>query len=119
MYGKMTSLPRDPYRHVVEKIAKSGQLSEVEVAPKRYGLAHKSACRLTIATNDRTDRGDPCGLLPGRPMDCRKLEELAQVRLSVSGALRKGGSRFPVLLYLGTIIANDNGFHRWVAGEGT
>jgi len=34
---------RDRYRHVVEKIAKSGQLSEGEVAVKRLRLAHKSA----------------------------------------------------------------------------
>jgi len=36
---------RDHYRHVVEKIAKSGKLSEVEVAASAVRLAHESATR--------------------------------------------------------------------------
>ena len=56
-----------------------------------------------------------------------RLEELADVRLSVSGALRKVSSRFPLLLYLGTITlmtaiftgglltkAHGDGLHNWL-----
>ena len=42
-YGKMDFSTRDRYRHVVEKIAKSGRLSEGEVAAKAIRLAHESA----------------------------------------------------------------------------
>ena len=125
MYGKMDFSTRDRYRHVVEKIAKSGQLSEVEVAAEAVRLAHKSAADKN-STNDRTDRETHVGYYlvdNGLP----QLEELAQVRLSVSGALRKVGSRFPVLLYLGTIMlmttvftggllakAHDDGMQNWL-----
>ena len=125
MYGKMDFSTRDRYRHVVEKIAKSGQLSEFEVAAEAVRLSHKSAADKN-STNDRTDRETHVGYYlvdNGLP----QLEELAQVRLSVSGALRKVGSRFPVLIYLGTIMlmttiftggliekAHDDGLQNWL-----
>jgi len=102
MYGKMDFSTRDRYRHVVEKIAKSGQLSEGEVAVEAVRLAHKSAADKD-STNGRDERTAHVGYYlidNGLP----QLEELAQVRWSFSGALRKVGSRFPLLLYLGTIM---------------
>jgi hypothetical protein len=44
-YGKMDFSTRDRYRHVVEKIAKSGRLSEGEVAADAVRLATESAAR--------------------------------------------------------------------------
>ena len=41
-YGKMDFSTRDRYRHVVEKMAKSGRLSEGEVAAEAIRLAHES-----------------------------------------------------------------------------
>ena len=125
MYGKMDFSTRDRYRHVVEKIAKSGQLSEVEVAAAAVRLAHESAADKN-STNGRNDRETHVGYYlvdKGLP----QLEELAQVRLSFSGALRKVGSRFPLFLYLGTIMlmtmvftggllakAHDDGMPNWL-----
>ncbi|MEJ2008172.1 MAG: glucoamylase family protein [Acidobacteriota bacterium] len=101
VYGKMDFATRDRYRHVVEKIAKSGLLSESEVALKALGLARDAAS----PKDDRQD-GDYRAAHIGYYLIDKglpQLEELAHVRLSVSGALRKVSSRFPLLLYLGTI----------------
>ena len=100
-YGKMEFSTRDRYRHVVEKIAKSGRLSEGDVAAEAVRLAYESAVKKygSQGGDHRTahvgyyliDKGLPC------------LEEKAQVRLSASRTLRKMGSRFPLLLYLGAV----------------
>jgi cyclic beta-1,2-glucan synthetase len=42
-YGRMDFPTRDRYRHVVEKIARSSQLSEYEVARKAIQLARDRA----------------------------------------------------------------------------
>jgi cyclic beta-1,2-glucan glucanotransferase len=100
-YCKMDFPTRDRYRHVVEKIAKSGRLSEGEVAAEAIRLAHGSAADKDGGPG-RDDRASHVGYyLIDKGL--QRLEELAQVRLSVSGALRKLGSRFPLLLYLGSI----------------
>src|SRR5208337_3688128 len=54
-YGKMDFSTRDRYRHVVEKIAKSGRLSEGEVAANAVRLARASA-----AHEDNSQGGDEC-----------------------------------------------------------
>ncbi len=100
-YGRMDFSTRDRYRHVVEKMAKSGRLSEDEVAAEAVRLAHESA-----AGKDGGQGGDDRAAHVGYYLIDKglpRLEELAQLRLSVSGALRKVGSRFPLLLYLGAI----------------
>ena len=100
-YGKMDFSTRDRYRHAVEKIAKSGRLSEGEVAAAAVRLAHESVTNKDGA-HGRNDRAYHVGYYlidKGLP----QLEELAHVRFSLSGALRKVGSRFPLPLYLGTI----------------
>ncbi len=101
VYGKMDFPTRDRYRHVVEKIAKSGRLSEGEVAAEAVRLAHESKANKD-GTHGRDDRAAHVGYYlidKGLP----QLEELAHVRPSVSGAPRKVSSRFPLLLYLGAI----------------
>jgi cellobiose phosphorylase len=98
VYGKMDFPTRDRYRHVVEKIAKSSRLSESEVAREAIQLAHESA-----AMNGYDDRAAHVGFyLIDKGL--AQLEQLAEVRLSVSETLRKLSSRFPLLLYVGTIM---------------
>ena len=99
-YGKMDFSTRDRYRHVVEKIAKSGRLSEGEVAAEAVRLARESADNKDVCARcDRTSHVGYYLIDKGLP----QLETMAHVRSSVSGALRKVGSRFPLLLYLGAI----------------
>ncbi|MGO9015185.1 MAG: GH36-type glycosyl hydrolase domain-containing protein [Dissulfurispiraceae bacterium] len=101
MYGKMDFSTRDRYRHVVEKMAKSGWLSEGEVAAEAVRLAHESAANKDGAhgSDGRAAHVGYYLIDKGLP----QLEELAHVRLSVFGTLRKMSSRFPLLLYLGAI----------------
>lgn len=97
VYGKMDFATRDRYRHVVEKIAKEGRLSEIEVARKAISLAREGA-----AGKGGEDRAAHVGFYlidKGLP----QLKTISQVRWSVSGALRKVSSRFPLFLYLGAI----------------
>ncbi|MDO9028750.1 MAG: cyclic beta 1-2 glucan synthetase, partial [Candidatus Roizmanbacteria bacterium] len=97
VYGKMDFPTRDCYRHVVEKIVKSSRLSESEVARKAIQLARNS-----VARNGCDDRSAHVGFyLIDKGL--AQLEHLAEVRLSVSEGIRKLSSRFPLLLYLGTI----------------
>src|SRR3990172_9397196 len=89
---------RDRYRHVVEKIAKSSRLSESKVARKAIQLAHESAAR-----NGSDNRAAHVGFyLIDKGL--AQLEQLAEVRLPVSETLRNLSSRFPLLLYIGTIM---------------
>ena len=98
VYGKMDFSTRDRYRHVVEKIAKNGLLSESEVAAEALRLARASA-----AKNGSDDRAAHVGFyLIDKGL--AELEQLAKVRFSVSDALRKLSSRVPLLLYAGTIM---------------
>ena len=97
VYGKMDFATRDRYRHVVEKIAKESRLSESEVA--RIAIQSAREAATGEGSGDRAAHVGFYLIDKGLP----QLEELAQVRWSVSGALRKGSSRFPLFLYLGTI----------------
>ena len=124
-YGKMDFPTRDRYRHVVENIAKAGSLSEAEAAAGAVRLAHASAARKDDrqGKDDRTDHVGYYLIDKG----LAQLERLAGVRLSVSGSLRKASSRFPLILYLGTIAlftalftrsllekANADGLQSWL-----
>ncbi|MBZ5653362.1 MAG: cyclic beta 1-2 glucan synthetase, partial [Acidobacteriia bacterium] len=124
-YGKMDFATRDRYRHVVEKMAKSGRLSEREVAVKAIGLARESA-----AHEDESQGGfDRTAHVGFYLIDkgLAQLEHLAGVRLSVTEFLQKAGSRFPLFFYLGTIMlitaiftsvlqakANADGLQSWL-----
>jgi cyclic beta-1,2-glucan synthetase len=97
IYGKMDFATRDRYRHVVEKIARSSTLSEVEVADKAILLARESA-----AEKGPNGRDAHVGFyLIGRGLP--QFERAAEVRQSVPEALQRIGRRFPLLLYLGAI----------------
>jgi len=121
VYAKMDFATRDRYRHVVERIAKASPLSESEVARKAIQLAHEGAVR-----KDGNDRAAHVGFYlidKGLP----QLERTAEVRLATAEALQRIGRRFPLLLYLGTIVlltaiftggllakAHAGGLHGWI-----
>ena len=97
-YGKMDFATRDRYRHVVEKMARCSRLSEHEVARHAIHLAQQGASR-----NGVDDREAHVGFYlidKGVP----QLERAAEVRLSTSHALQRTSGRFPLLLYVGTIV---------------
>ena len=97
-YGRMDFTTRDRYRHVVEKIAKRSRLHEVLVARKAIVLAGEGAAR-----NGPDDRAAHVGYyLIDRGL--RRLQREAEVRLPTVEALRRGAGRFPLLLYLGSIL---------------
>jgi hypothetical protein len=100
-YGKMDFSTRDQYRHVVEKIAKSGRLSEGDVAANAVRLAREAAARKddTVGLDDRSAHVGYYLIDKG----LARLEHLAGARLSVTESLRKAGHRFPFFLYFGTI----------------
>ncbi|MFH0809079.1 MAG: glucoamylase family protein, partial [Pseudomonadota bacterium] len=98
VYGQMDFATRDRYRHVVEKMAKSSQLSEDKVARAAVQLAHEGAAR-----RGGGDRAAHVGFYlidKGFP----QLEQTARVRPSISAALQRFGRQSPLLLYLGTIV---------------
>ena len=97
-YGKMDFATRDRYRHVVERMARSSRLSEREVARHAIDLAQQGAGR-----NGGGDREAHVGFYlidKGMP----QLERAAEVRRSTSDALQRTSGRFPLLLYVGTIV---------------
>ncbi len=98
VYGRMDFPTRDRYRHVVEKIAKSSRLTESEVARNAIRLARESAAR-----NGSDDRSAHVGFYL-IDKGVAQLEQLAEVRVSVSEVLQNMRSRFPLLLYIGAIM---------------
>jgi len=97
VYEMMDFATRDQYRHVVEKIAKSSSLSEIEVAHIVIRLAGESAGGV-----DGDKRENHVGFYlidKGLP----QLEAHAGVRLSSAEAIRNVIHRFPLIYYLGTI----------------
>src|SRR4030042_235400 len=96
-YSRMDFATRDRYRHIIEKIAKSSRLSEVEVAYRAIHLAHKGAAgkrdddRMAHVGFYLIDKGLP------------QLERLGRRRFSACRAIRKVSDRFHFLLYTGSI----------------
>ncbi len=98
VYVRMDFVTRDHYRHVVEKIAKNSPMFERDVAQKAIDLAREALSRksgderMTHVGYYLIDKGLP------------QLEKSAQMRLSLSESVRRVLCRFPLLLYLGSII---------------
>ena len=89
---------RDHYRHVIEKIAKKCNFSEIEVARKSIELAKKGA-----DFNGPEDRTAHVGFyLIGNGLP--QLEHLTKIKHTLSSICRKTISRFPLFFYLGSII---------------
>jgi len=99
VYGAMEFATRDRYRHVTERIARTGHLSEAEVAAKAIELARRSA---DGKGND--DRAAHVGYyLIDSGLD--ELERCAGVQATTAEALRSIGRRYPLSFYLGAIAA--------------
>ena len=98
IYGKMNFATRDRYRHVIEKIAKTSSLSEVEVADRAMGLAGQQdidagpEARSAHVGYYLVDKG------------LTRLEHAVGVRLSLLEAIKSKCSRAPLRFYLGSII---------------
>ncbi|MBE0667422.1 MAG: cyclic beta 1-2 glucan synthetase, partial [Bacteroidales bacterium] len=117
---------RDHYRHVIEKVARRCNFSEIEVAQKASELAKKGA--EVNGINDRTAHVGYFLIGKGLP----QLERLTKVKRSPASVFRKLISRFPLFFYLGSIIlltltfcwillekADDDGlggWHIWIFG---
>ena len=88
VYGMMDFPTRDRYRHVVEKIAKRGRLSESEVAREAIQLARESA-----SGNGRDDRSAHVGFyLIDKGL--AQLEQLAGVGIPPLSLFRESPTRF-------------------------
>ena len=97
IYGQMDFATRDRYRHVVERTARRGGLSEREVAQKAVDLA--AAAQTQAGAQDRTAHVGYYLIDRGVPL----FERAAQVRLSPFERLRRAAGRMPLLFYLGSI----------------
>jgi hypothetical protein len=130
VYAKMDFATRDRYRHVVERIAKASRLSEGEVARKAIQLAHEGAASAMAKAGTPGGTGGHRTSHVGYYLIDRglpQLERAAEVRLSSAAAVKRAGCRFPLLLYLGTILlltlifagsllakAHIGGLHGWI-----
>ncbi len=97
-YTSMDFSTRDHYRHVIEKIAKKCVFSEIEVARKSIELARTGA-----ELNGLGDRTAHVGFyLIGRGLP--QLEQVTKIKPTLSSVARKTVFRFPLLIYLVSII---------------
>jgi cyclic beta-1,2-glucan synthetase len=99
IYGRMDFSTRDHYRHVVEHIAKSAELPEAEVARIAIDLARENIRKLCAA-----HRSSHIGFFligAGVPLT----EQKARMRLPVFERLRRFFARFPLFLYLASIMS--------------
>jgi cyclic beta-1,2-glucan synthetase len=96
-YGNMDFSTRDRYRHVVERIAKTGRLSEADVTAGAVRLAREGGAH---GGDDRSAHVGYYLIDAG----LAQLEHLAGVRSSVMASLRRAARRFPLFLYLGAIL---------------
>ncbi len=111
-YAAMEFATRDRYRHVTERIAKKGRLTESEVAAKAIEL---SVAR--VAAHGIDDRGAHVGYwLVGEGVG--DLERAAAVEASLYARLQRFGRRFPLAIYLGAIAAIAIGATLWLAVYG-
>jgi cellobiose phosphorylase len=98
VYGKMDFTTRDRYRHVVERIARRSPHSESEVARMAIRLAEEGAARK--GGDDRLAHVGFYLIDEG----LAQLRQMAEVRLSSAGVLRKVSRRYSWLLYGGSIL---------------
>lgn len=97
-YPKMDFATRDRYRHVVEKIAKDSLLSEEEVARNAIHLAQDVADN--VGGDDRRSHIGFYLIDDGLP----QLEHISKMKLSNTEAIFRISRRFPLILYLGSIM---------------
>jgi len=98
VYEKMDFTTRDSYRHVVEKIAKSSLLSEIDVARRAIQLAYEGVTRK--GCSDRTGHVGFYLIDEG----LAQLKKMTKVRFSPADLIRKVSRRFSLQLYVGAIL---------------
>ena len=99
IYIKMDFATRDRYRHAVEKIAKHSPLSESEVARHGNRFIPGRLCQ-SISNGDRETHVGFYLIDKGLP----ELEQRAQMRKPVAEVIRRSISKFPLFIYLTTIM---------------
>ena len=123
VYSTMNFSTRDRYRHVIEEIAKSSPHSESQVACQAVQLARTGA-----AGDGGDDRTAHVGFyLIDKGLAA--LERTVERRQAFCEALRRVSHRFPLLLYVGTIVlvtaiitgsllakAHGDGLSGWMLG---
>ncbi|MFA4901320.1 MAG: glucoamylase family protein [Desulfobaccales bacterium] len=123
VYSKMDFPTRDRYRHVVEEIAKRVRHSESQVAREAIQLTHEGAT--SKGGGDRTAHVGFYLIDKG----LAQLERAVKLHRSPLRALSRVTSRFPLLLYVGTIMlvtasitgvflakAQADGLSGWILG---
>lgn len=97
VYDRMDFITRDRYRHGVERLAKGGASSEVEVAQTALRLAREAAA---MGRGDETAAHVGFHLIGnGLP----ELERAVQARLSILERLSRINRRYALYFYLGAI----------------
>ena len=119
-YPLMDFATRDRYRHVVERISKSSDLSETEVAEKVIGLTHH------IKSDDRTfKRKEHVGYyLIDKGLE--EAEHACGMRYTLRLKVNRAAAKMPVFLYIFSIfflsivfaawlfyVAYSSGHHSW------
>ncbi|HNQ66093.1 MAG TPA: glucoamylase family protein [Smithella sp.] len=99
VYVKMDFATRDRYRHAVEEIAKQSHLSESDVARLAIDLSREAST--TCNNGDRKTHVGFYLIDKGLP----KLEQRAQRRKPIFELFRRIFSRFPLFIYLSSIMA--------------
>jgi cellobiose phosphorylase len=98
IYIKMDFTTRDRYRHAVEKIAKYSPISESEVARKAIDLSREASLKFSSG-----DRETHVGFyLIDKGM--QDLEKRIQMHPPVSEFIGRIISKYPLFIYLGTIM---------------
>jgi cellobiose phosphorylase len=108
LYGRMDFATRDRYRHVVEKVARHGRLSETEVAREAVGLAQARTAPLKEGSAQTPAETDARAAHVGYFLIDRglpQLERRAGARLGGLASLQRWVRRAPLVLYLGGILS--------------
>ncbi|NBC46781.1 MAG: cyclic beta 1-2 glucan synthetase [Gammaproteobacteria bacterium] len=103
IYGRMDFVTRDRYRHMVERIAKRGRLSEPEVASAAIALAQDQ----TQTQTQTQAQPDACAAHVGYYLVDRGLSQLEQqagVARSGLASLRRPAGRSALATYLSGIL---------------
>ncbi|MFJ2990636.1 GH36-type glycosyl hydrolase domain-containing protein [Collimonas sp. NPDC087041] len=98
VYARMDFATRDRYRHVIEKIAKHGRLSEFEVADSAVRLAGDHAAQDNLATR----QAHVGYYLVGEGLP--ELEQTAGYRSPPLQALQRAGKIAPLSAYLASML---------------
>lgn len=97
VYSRMDFTTRDQYRHVIEKIAKYSDLSEIQIAQEAISMAQSSMDQFGIS--DRKAHVGYYLVSKGLP----QLEATAKMHLPFLEKLEQLCFRFPLLFYTGSI----------------